>query len=286
MKQLKQKIKNRLLTILASTRQRILGKHGFAILCETAQGIFAVDPEDVGVGGELLKTGIYGEEELESILSEFGKDDQILIVGAHIGTLVIPIARLVRSVHCVEANPDTFRLLDLNVSLNCLTNVEISQIAASDKRETLTFLKNRVNSGGSKRMPRNHNDAYFYDSPEIVEVDAFPLDARYDLTFQHIVMDIEGSEVFALRGMPRILAGAKSLRIEFLPHHLRDVAGVSVAQFLEPIKEHFNQLVIPSRNLTVGHDSFLSELQSMFDRDVGDNSIIFRKMGVSRSPGN
>lgn len=280
MRTLKRKLKNFLIAKHAFLKCKILGAHGIAILCKTQQGIFLVDPEDAGVGGELLKTGSYGDVEIASILSESGPDDKILIVGAHIGALLVPIARSVHSVCGVEANPDTFQLLSLNVSLNHLANVEIAQVAASNKREKLTFLKNRVNSGGSKRKPFSYSQDYYFDNPEVVEVDAISLDEKYDQTFQHIIMDIEGSEVFALRGMPRILADAKSLRIEFLPHHLKDVANVTVAEFLEPIQQNFNHLTIPSQNVTVDRDAFLSTLQKMFDADIGEDSLIFRKKNL------
>ncbi|MGH7427267.1 MAG: hypothetical protein ACREJ4_02740, partial [Candidatus Methylomirabilaceae bacterium] len=63
-------------------------------------------------------------------------------------------------------------------------------------------------------------------------------------------MDIEGSEYFALQGMQKILAHARVLVVEFLPHHLKNVSGVTVEQFLSVIPPHFRTLTIPSKGLT------------------------------------
>ena len=49
--------------------------------------------------------------------------------------------------------------------------------------------------------------AYFYDSPEIIKVPAGPLDdVLAGQTFDVILMDVDGSEYFALRGMQTLLA--------------------------------------------------------------------------------
>src|SRR5476649_283472 len=97
------KLKFKFDTLLAKTRKRLLGKYGFAILCETSNGFFAVDPEDLGVGGFLLKHGEYGANELKVIDEFITPDSKVLIVGAHIGSLTIPISKKVKEVVAIEA---------------------------------------------------------------------------------------------------------------------------------------------------------------------------------------
>jgi hypothetical protein len=62
-----------------------------------------------------------------------------------------------------------------------------------------------------------------------------------------------------------------------MPHHLRDVAGISVASFLGVISPHFSILTIPSRSKTMPRSDFLSALQSLYDADQEDDGIIFTK---------
>ena len=105
------------------------------------------------------------------------------------------------------------------------------------------------------------------------------LDEEFDL----VVMDLEGSEYFALRGMRRILAGAKHLIVEFLPHHLSSVAGVSVDDFVAEIEPFFDELFIPSLKIRVGKDAFLSELSKMFQVGAWDDGIVFSKLEMPRN---
>lgn len=200
-------------------------------------------------------------------------------MGAHIGALAIPISKLCKKVVAIEANPNTYELLTKNITLNATSNCHAINIAASNKEGTIQFLLNRSNSGGSKRVPKNKEYMYYYDNPEEISVNAFSLDEYLDdHEFDIVVMDIEGSEYFALQGMQEILSKTKLLAIEFLPHHLRNVSGVTVAQFLSVIEPHFSRLTIPTKNITVETKSFISSLSDMYDCEQEDEAIIFQKV--------
>jgi FkbM family methyltransferase len=211
---------------------------------------------------------------LERVFRYANRDADVLVVGAHLGALVVPIAKTCKSVVAIEANPRTFELLKMNLLLNDATNVSAHNIAASEKSERLEFVASRNNSGGTKRMPKVRAFEYFYDKPTTFSVQAHSLK---DGTFSLVFMDVEGSEYFALKGMQRILEGAQTLFVEFLPHHLRNVSGVSPRDFLSPVEKHFNKLLVPSKAQQVDKAGFLPTLQSMFDRDEGDDGLIFTK---------
>ena len=248
------------------------------VVVKTAQGYFCVDPQEQFVAKSLLDAGAYGLEEIEQARALCGDGARVLVVGAHVGAIAIPLARFCEQLVAIEANPDTCELLELNVAMNRSFNVEVHNVAANDEDAEIEFLLNTVNSGGSKRMPRYRDDIYFYDRPRAVPVrgvrlDGWLADCRFDLVF----MDIEGSEYFAFLGMQEILSRTRALIVEFLPHHLSRVAGVTVEQFLEPVAGHFSSLTVPSRGLTLRRRDFLPELQRMFDAGHGDAGIIFRK---------
>lgn len=288
MKTLRRRVKQRVELLKQSWRggltRRLLGCHVSAVVVRTQQQLFAVDPEDFGVGGLLRKKGQYGLEELDRLRPHLTSASRVLIVGAHIGTLVVPIAQLCREVVAVEANPATYNLLLMNLALNDVHNCQAINIAASDKEETLDFLASRANSGGSKRVPKVSRFIYYYDRPETISVNAVALDQRLDgQDFDIVIMDIEGSEYFALRGMQQILTRCQVLVVEFMPHHLRDVSQVSVAEFLAPIAPHFGRLTIPSLRRTVEAADFQSTLEQMYDREQADEAILFEKLPCSRS---
>lgn len=265
-------------SLIGRVRKLVLGPNTVAVITQTEIGPFATDPQDMVVGRELRKTGSYQREELERLTQHIGENDNVLVVGAHIGALVIPISRRCKSVVAIEANPDTFRLLSFNLLLNNARNVRAYNIAASDKAETIDFVSSRSNSGGAKRMPKVRAFEYFYDSPQTISVPAYSLDEQLKgEAFSLVLMDIEGSEYFALKGMQDILSRTPTFIVEYLPHHLRNVSGVSPGEFLRLIAPHFDNLFISSKHLQVKKNDFLSALQTMFDQDQGDDGLIFTK---------
>ena len=266
--------------VTASSRAKrmLMGRHVEALLVNTSNGQFLVDVEDQVVGRRLAYRGDYAPDELARLTDAVNETSNVLVVGTHIGSHAIAIARHCARLTAIEANPKTFRLLQLNLLINGCTNVSAINIAASDKNEEIRFVMNRANSGGSKRAPAVKEFAYYYDSPEVVSVPAVPLDEL--LTGQHfdtIVMDIEGSEYFALRGMPAILASANVLFVEFIPHHLRNVSCVGVAEFVATISPYFANLLIPSKQRHVTREGFARELQAMYDADESDDGLRFSK---------
>jgi FkbM family methyltransferase len=255
-----------------------LGPFCGGVLAQTPSGLFLADPEDWVVGRSLLMRGSWSGDELERIAPYLTPNSQVLVVGAHIGSLAIPIAKQVRRVVAIEANPDTFRLLEWNVRLNGADNVELHDYAASDQPGLIRFLLSRANSGGSKREPTVHATMYYYDNPRTIEVNAWPLDDKLaGQQFDFAIMDIEGSEYFALKGMTGILHGLRALQIEYLPHHLKNVAGVSPAQFSALLTPHFKTLVVPSLNLKVDQQDFSRVLTEMYQRNQEDGGILFEK---------
>ncbi|WP_319420254.1 FkbM family methyltransferase [Pleurocapsa sp. FMAR1] len=270
--------KTKLKAMTMKFTRKSLGKYAFAVLARTDSGIFAVDPEDLAVGRSLLRHGNWCNEEYAQISQYVSNHSSVLFVGAHIGSLVVPIAKNCGKVVAIEANPNTFELLKINITLNQLNNCELLNVAANDKVESLPFLLNKLNSGGSKREPKVKKEMYYYDNPDYVKVEAVPLDDRLNAScYDLIVMDIEGSEYFALKGMQRILSCSKILQIEFVPHHLKYVSGVGVDDYLGLISPYFDRLYIPSKKITIGKSEFEATLTTMFNKNEEDDGIIFQK---------
>ena len=257
---------------------RQLGDGVKSVIVESKNGTLAVDPRDLEVGLKLRNNGSYGLDEIARINELISTQSNVLVVGAHIGSLVIPIAKNCNKVVAIEANPNNFNLLKTNLHLNKTENVSIHNIAASSKQETIKFQMNVVNSGGSKRLPKNNEYMYRYDNPEVIEVQAHSLDEYLDENnFDLVLIDIEGSEYFAMQGMEKILSNCNTLIVEFLPHHLKNVADVTVEQFLSLIPKQFTKLTIPSKNETHPIDIGGVVLQQMYNNKDGDDGLIFTK---------
>jgi len=262
-------------------RQRLLsfGPRAAGLLVASQDGPLVVDAEDSSVGAILLEQGSYADHEYELARSLIRPEGNALIVGAHIGAHVVRLAKHCRELIAIEANPRTFSLLEANVRLQNSTNVRLLNLAAGEKAGKIEFLQNRDNTGGSKRKPVHDQFYYSYDNPEIIEVDCarlddiLPEDKNYDLIF----MDIEGSEFFALQGMQSILGRTNALSLEFLTHHLRDVAAVSADQLSELIMPHFAWMFIPGRNEFVQGNEIGPRMRQMHASGENHDCLYFLK---------
>lgn len=253
-----------------------LGKNVKYVIAHSENGIMATDPEDLEVGHQLRANGSFGMNEVERINQFVDENSSVLIVGGHIGSLAIPISKSVKNCTVIEASPKNYELLKMNILLNNCENISAYNLAASESKGKIQFQMNSVNSGGSKRLPINNKFMYRYDDPKVIEVESETLDTLLEAkNFDLILLDIEGSEYFAMKGMPTLLANCSTLIVEFLPHHLTNVAGITVEQFLENIPKQMKRLTIPSRNQTVPVEQAGPTLQDMFDKNQGDDGLIF-----------
>jgi FkbM family methyltransferase len=264
----------------AAALTRIAGGRPLALLVESENGIFAIDIEDQYVSRHLAHGG-YALNELARLEGLVDERSRVLVVGGHVGALIVPLSKRVARVEAIEANPSSFRLLEINCRINGADNVGLHPIAAADSDEPLSFVVSRTNSGGSKRAPIVATYLYSFDKPEQITVPAARLDERFSgESFDLITVDIEGSEYFALRGMPKLLASARHLVVEFVPHHLRNVAGIGVEQFLSAVEPGgFTTLLVPSTEQRVSWQQASQVLGELFADNQSDDGVVFSKEG-------
>lgn len=283
-----------MVSVLGSLRKRLIGPYAVAVLARGENGLLLVPAGDMFVGRRLCFHGRYDREGLEILTEACSDSSRVLVVGAHVGSLAIPLARKVRSLVAVEANPSTFELLQMNVLVNKLANVDLYNLAAGDSNTEVAMLASRLNTGGSKLQIGEWNRwIYTYDKPENVSVqmrrldDVFP-DAEFDL----IVMDIEGSEYRALRGMPELLRRCGALTVEISDHHLRQIAKVSNEEFLSLLTPNFDKAeVLPNESQDSTHAFRSQSSREGFGEMMvnccrsGSANVLFRK-SPSFSAGN
>ena len=75
--------------------------------------------------------------------------------------------------------------------------------------------------------------------------------------------------------MKEILSNCKTLVVEFLPHHLKNVAGISVEQFVSVLPKHFKNFHLPNNNQTHEFSKTSEVLQKLYDSNLGEDGIIF-----------
>jgi FkbM family methyltransferase len=251
-------------------RARALAAHGIAIVAQTKNGLLAVQPGDFNVSRELLSHGEYDWGPITWLTKLVNADSHLVFAGAHIGAVLIPIATAsgARAIVAFEPSPRNYRLLTINLCLNRLDDVVARKVAIGQQPGKLAFTENSINTGNS-RIAETTGEI-------LVEVDT--LDRCVPPEWKVIdlmVMDIEGSEVAAMRGAHASLAKTRNLYVEFAPWQLREQRS-SGSEFLELASRYFKSAYVlgpPTSFLVAGQ--IASYLERMQDRDGFLTNLLF-----------
>jgi FkbM family methyltransferase len=210
-----------------------------AVLIAAADGRFLLPLGDMYVGRRIGRPDGHDRHVLRTALEQTGPGSEILIIGAHVGTHAIPLAVAGRRVAVVEANPETFDLLITNAHLNGVDFIGALRAAAHETQGYTEFISSTVNTGGSKVRPNRVRFEYTYDSPATIKVPTIALDSwdvARDMKAPLLIVDIEGSELRALRGMPNVLRSCVAAIIEINPTAIDDSAS---SEQLQELLSHF-----------------------------------------------
>lgn len=228
----------------------------------------------------------YNMAEMDVLSSMLTQQSVVYVAGTHIGTLLVPLAVKTKQVVGIEANPDSFALLTDNIHLNGLHNVQIFNCALYHSEIVLTFHKGKANSGGSKIKPQH--DIYSTDA-ETTEIAGIPARRLDDICRENdlpaadmLIMDIEGSEYAAMQGTPVFLQQCKMLYVEFQPHHLRNVSGVSAEDFFALIEPHFKSMqvmqdIVIDKNETFDMAGACKKVIELYNNDIPADLIFSKK---------
>jgi FkbM family methyltransferase len=245
--------------IRGKLRARVLSRYGEGILANSRNGLLVVDPRDFNVARSLLRNGFYDWAEVEWLSAILTPESRIVFVGAHIGALLVPIARRSGSRHIVaiEPSPRNHRLLSMNIALNGLQSITLHHVAIGESEGTVRFTENPINSGNSRVS----------DSGE-VEVPASRLDVVLaDLSaVDLLIMDIEGFEVRAMRGGIGALAKTRYLYVEYAPEQIQE-QGSEPVDFIELLAERYSSMYLPGQEVRFFPDrTYVAYLKGLPDR--------------------
>jgi FkbM family methyltransferase len=241
-------------------RARSLGEHGIAIVAETKNGRLCVQAGDFNVSRSLLQNGEYDWPQITWLKQVLDAQSRAVFAGAHIGAVLIPLARMVemRSILAFEPSPRNFKLLNMNLALNRVEGVIAVNAALGDHSGNIQFTENSINTGNSRIAPSNGE----------INVKLETLDRTIPRDWNSIdliVMDTEGSEVAAMRGARTTLSKTKNLYIEFSPEQLHE-QGSSAVEFAEIAAQHFKSAyVFGAPILFFGPEKFAGYLKSLQD---------------------
>jgi FkbM family methyltransferase len=236
--------------------QEIARKSGKDVLCtetnqmisgqttqnQTPQADFVSTNIDKVPVNNKQNTGRYGENTHNDftcdLLLNFAKDNMLFIdIGAHYGyyTLLVGTRHPNCKIIAFEPVPENFDILKRNVALNQLKNVELHNVAVSDKDGLRKF-----------KVTEASDSCGFYEHPltdtcREIEVQAMCLDSFLRKTPKVptiVKIDAEGHEPNVLQGMKKLLKDSEDIKlfIKFDPRCLRN-AGYEPEDFLEEVSQ-------------------------------------------------
>lgn len=273
-----------------SASKELFGKYAFGIAFNTENGILLNTFNDVQVSSSLGRLGSYNLQELKVLLNLIRYSDVVYIIGTHIGSLLVPIAKKSKSVVGFEANPSTFEFLSVNIAANSIRNTNVYNYAVYNSKTTLSFYQNKANSGGSKIKPIIDDYKYNYDNPSVIEVEGDSLDnlvEQFHLSLpDFIIMDIEGAEYFALLGANKCLENVSVLYIEFVPHHLKNISNVSIETFCSLITKYFSVMKLIDEEINNENKNYVNlaiseRLNELYNQDKSADLLLFKNTFIN-----
>jgi FkbM family methyltransferase len=197
-----------------------------------------VDTRDISLTPHLLMEGNW-EMWITKVFQQLVRPGMTVVdVGANVGYYTMIGAAGVGfegRVHAVEADPNTFGILEKNIDVNGYGSiVRAHSCAASDARGELTLYQFRNHHGSNNVFADAAADSRIVAG---VKVPAVPLDELIPEPVDVMKIDAEGSEPLIFEGMQQLLKRSPRIRIlmEFAPQMIERT--ISPLDFLKRIRE-------------------------------------------------
>jgi len=235
--------------------------------------------EDDLITYQLEKFSAHTRNELSMLRSVIKRGDNILDIGAHIGTFSLPFSMFNHregNIYSFEANPNNFSLLAENIRLNNLGDVITATNAVVSKEADLEF---------SGSLPDGGNSGMFYfktgsessESPVTsVNIDAWHAQLTEGKQINLIKIDVEGAELSVLKSCQEVINKYKPvLYIEINDKALRrfETTTKDIENILAPLGYRFFRN-IGERNSD--NDAF--KIASL--RHIEDGGVFFDLLAV------
>jgi len=162
-----------------------------------------------------LREGVYEQHVTSFFCSIIKKGMTVVDVGASLGYYTLLAAKRVGNngkVIAFEPEPYSFEILKRNIQVNGWKNVQIFNIAASDREEQLEITSPLTGLAGSSLHK------YLHFRKRTFNCKAVPLDVFFTGESPDVVkIDVEGAEVRVLRGMRKVLRDGVQIICEVHP---------------------------------------------------------------------
>jgi FkbM family methyltransferase len=184
----------------------------------------------------------------------------VIDLGAHIGTFALAAAALGCQVVCVEASARNVALLKASIARNGFDRVRVVAAAVSDHSGVLRFVESSGSCGYVASAGMERAESAMVEVPAIT-VDELVAELGWPRV-DFIKMDVEGSEIAAVRGMRGLLGRADAPLVVYEANgHTLNLFGESPRRLLQSFEElgFRNYLVTDERLSAVQSGDFQPE---------------------------
>ena len=132
-------------------------------------------------------------------------------VGAHIGLVTLPAAKMLSGrghVHAFEPAEINNRFLRRHLSLNCISNVSVSNVLLGERKELVDFFETKYPNGQNSKVETIRSRTYTKCKRDQISLDQYVAEKK--ISPDIIKIDVEGAEI-------SVLAGARKTIKKFRP---------------------------------------------------------------------
>lgn len=233
----------------------ITNKDSSTITIESPYGTYTGYENDRAII-QTQKFGAHTRPELSMVLNFIKENDNIIDVGAHIGTFAVPMATKSGKngkLFAFEANPKTAGLLKKNIADNDI-KAHIFNNGVSTKNGSLFIQerKNKYKSSGSDylvdKLPQN--------TKNVIEVNLIKIDDVISDNIDFIKIDVEGMEIEVLQSACKTIDKCRPIIYsEYVEFYMKR-AGTTPADFEGFFKNKNYHFFINAGNRNAANDEF------------------------------
>jgi FkbM family methyltransferase len=220
--------------------------------------------EDPALGASVRASREYEPHVVASMKSLLPVGGTLVDVGASVGFHTVLGGRIVGPTGRVVAFEPSYRnlsLLLLNLHANALENVELHQLAASDRPGLLWY----GGTGSNGRVTSFDGDASRLAYNDLVRSDTLDRVLAREPRVDVLKVDVEGAEGLVLRGARDLLARCRPhVLLEFSPPSLEASSGESGGQLLEYLSALGYALTVLSPGRLAGRTVSIGQVVDCF----------------------
>lgn len=230
-------------------------------LHETVTGKYYLpaDAYQDGIANTIINGGIFDELVYETASKYIKPGTDVLDLGSNFGQMSILFSRLTKgngTVHAFEADDFIFEILEKNIAVNGCKNIQTHFGAVHDKSgESLNF---PVQDFAELDTYGSYGIDYLNKSSQTRMVKTLTIDElKFERPVSFMKVDIQGGDLFALKGAVRTIEKYKMPIIFEYEYMLEDELGLNFQEyvdFVRSINYKFKKVVMGQNFLIVPND--------------------------------